>query len=306
MKTFHKIKEAIESAKNDGLLDMKDDILTGFSGETMVGALQRFSKLMLDENSVYLEVGVYQGLTLLSVAKANREITAIGIDNFAFFDKDGVNHGIVKARMSKLNITNAQIINKDYEDALENLEQELNGKKVGVYFIDGPHDYRSQLMCLQLIKPHLSPNAVIIIDDSNYRHVRQANRDFLKTNPEFKLLFQSYTNEHPLNLKPEDRGAHEKGWWDGVNIIVKDDDDTLDAYFPETYRNRNLYENEHAIHATKHPEVVPFLLSVTNFLSPIVYRFSKLKRRDHVVKGKYKSMNTYSDGLMEDTFNPSI
>ncbi|MBK7410887.1 MAG: class I SAM-dependent methyltransferase [Saprospirales bacterium] len=49
----------------------------------------------------------------------------------------------------------ATVINQDYEDALENLKTHIGEKKVGLFFIDGPHDYRSQLMCLLLIQPFL-------------------------------------------------------------------------------------------------------------------------------------------------------
>jgi len=306
MNNFQILKKALDDTLKNGMLNQKDDILTGFSGEQMIGFLQRISKATLDESSCYLEVGIYQGLTLLSVAKEISPLQAYGIDNFAYFDREGRNFGIVKERIKKLNLTNVNIINKDYEDALENIDSELNGKKVGIYFIDGPHDYRSQLMCLQLIKPHLTDNAIIIVDDSNYRHVRQANRDFLKTHPEFKLTFQSYTDVHPLNLPPEKRIENEKGWWDGVNIIVKDPNNELETMYPPTFRERTLYENEHGIHATKHPEVIPFLFKVTNFLAPIVYKFSKLSKKENVIKGRFNQMNTYSDGLPKNNYNESL
>lgn len=306
MNNLQILKKALDDTLKDGMLNQKNDILTGFSGEKMLGFLQRISKETLTEDSCYLEVGVYQGLTLLSVAKEIAPLQAYGIDNFAYFDKEGKNFGIVKDRIKKLNLSNVNIINKDYEDALENIEFELNGKKVGVYFIDGPHDYRSQLMCLQLIKPHLTENAIIIIDDSNYRHVRQANRDFLKTHPEFKLAFQSYTEVHPLNLPLEQRKENERGWWDGVNVIVKDPNNELDTLYPPTFRQRTLYENEHGIHATMHPEVIPFLFKVTNFLAPIVYKFSKLSKKEHIIKGRFKEMNTYSEGLPQNEYNNAL
>jgi predicted O-methyltransferase YrrM len=306
MNNFQILKKALDNTLKGGMLNQKDDILTGFSGEKMIGFLQRISKATLNESSCYLEVGVYQGLTLLSVAKEIAPLQAYGIDNFAYFDKEGKNFGIVKERIKKLNLTNVNIINKDYEDALENIDSELKGKKVGVYFIDGPHDYRSQLMCLQLIKPHLTDNAIIVVDDSNYRHVRQANRDFLKTHPEFKLAFQSYTDVHPLNLSTEQRKENEKGWWDGVNIIVKDSNNELETMYPPTFRERTLYENEHGIHATKHPEVIPFLFKVTNFLAPIVYKFSKLSKKENVIKGRFNQMNTYSEGLPQNDYNSAL
>lgn len=301
-----KVQQSITDSINQGVIGDNQGVLSGFSGEYMIGTLQRLAQNVLDENSCYLEVGVYQGLTLLSVAKAAPQTSAFGIDNFAFFDKDGKNFSMVKERMQQLNVTNAGIINMDYEDALEQLEQHLGGKKVGVYFIDGPHDYRSQLMCLALIKPFLAENAVIIVDDCNYRHVRQANRDFLYTNKEYKLIFESYSDAHPLNSGDTDRYALRKSWWDGVNIIVTDHTNELKEMYPPTFRSRALYENEHAIHASKHPEVIPFLFKLTDMMAPIVYKFSKLKNRKDVIKGKFKSMNTYSEGLPTNHFNDSI
>ncbi|MCB9223364.1 MAG: class I SAM-dependent methyltransferase [Crocinitomicaceae bacterium] len=300
------IKRSILESIQDGLLSEETGVLTGLSGEKLVGTLQRLAKNTLTEDTVYLEVGVYQGFTLLSVAKEIGERKAYGIDNFAFFDREGKNFGIVKERIEKLGLTNAFIINKDYEDALENLDKELNGKKVGVYFIDGPHDYRSQLMCLALIKPFLADNAVILVDDSNYRHVRQANRDFLVMHPEFKMVFEAYTSVHPLNLEESARAEHKKGWWDGVNIIVKDPANELTPMYPPTLRDRSLYENDHAVHSTKHPEVVPYAFKLVNWVAPIVYKFSKLKNKKDVIRGKYKAMNVYSEKLVGEKYNDSL
>jgi tRNA G46 methylase TrmB len=121
METIQKIKSSITSSIQEGLLTEDQGVLTGFSGEKLTGTLQRLSKALLREDTCYLEVGVFRGLTLLSVAREIPNNRAFGIDNFAYFDKDGKNHGIVKERIAKLNLTNVSIINKDYEDALENL-----------------------------------------------------------------------------------------------------------------------------------------------------------------------------------------
>ena len=74
-----------------------------------------------------------------------------------------------------------------------------------------------------------------------------ANRDFLLNNPEFKLIYQSYTKAHPNNLSKQDLKDAKEGWWNGVNIIYKDTENELDTYFPPTFRDRGLYENEHIL-----------------------------------------------------------
>ena len=244
MKKINLIKKLIIESHENGLL-VENNQLSGFSGKSLVGTLQRFSQNLLSKDTCYLEVGVYQGLTLLSSAKSQSIASFYGIDNFAFFDKYGHNESIINDRISSLNLLNVNLINSDYEDALENLKKYIGSKKVGVYFVDGPHDYRSQLICLSLIKPYLSDNAVIIVDDSNYRHVRLANRDFLLNNPEFKLIYQSYTKAHPNNLSKQDLKDAKEGWWNGVNIIYKDTENELDTYFllhseTEDYMRMNI------------------------------------------------------------------
>ena len=265
---LHLIIQAIKNAESNGLASKSADrILTGLSGDKLVGSLQRLAYLFSeDKNSCYLEVGVFQGLTLLSVANASPKLACYGIDNFAQFDPKGENFLIFQNRKKRLNLENTNIINKDYEDALELLKAEIGEKKVGVYFIDGPHDYRSQLMCLELSLPHLHKNAVIIIDDSNYEHVRQANKDFLVTHPEYKLLFEAYTKCHPMNMTEVEKEKAKIGWWNGVNIIVRDLENKLEPMYPPTRKSRILYENEHIVHSMKIAEVSPQAVAVLQSL----------------------------------------
>ena len=292
---YNEIKKAIDDPKE------KKSVLSGFSGEKLLTVLQNLSKETLKDDECYLEVGVYQGLSLLSVANEIGSKTAYGVDNFAFFDSEGNNLNIINERITKLNLENVKLINSDYEDAMEDLASHIGKKKVGVYFIDGPHDYRSQLMCLMLIKPFLSENAIIIIDDSNYRHVRLANSDFLQTHPEFKLFFESYTPSHPHNMTEENEAIARKGWWNGVNIIVKDEDNFLPNSLPSTLRNRDIFENEHALHSIKYPLVLMKLLRISNIIGRLFNK--KLQKKKGWYEGKYDYMNTYSESLPTSRFN---
>lgn len=306
------IAKLICEAEKLGLLKECQD-LSGYSGLKLIGSLQRIAKFQeMSAAGHYLEIGVHQGLTLISVAASLKGMTAFGIDNFSQFDPDGVNQGIVKERASANNIKNIKLINLDYEDALENLGEHIGNYKVGTYFIDGPHDYRSQLMCLLLAKPFLSERSIIVVDDCNYRHVRQANRDFLLTNPEFKLLFESYTRCHPCNMSDEEEAEARLGWWNGVNIIVRDPENILETMLPNTYRDRTNFENEHLIHASKYaefaPEIVSFVQNIFSFrlfnaAKSIVKLFRKKKNIEDGVRGRYFSANTYSGQLPQSHFN---
>jgi predicted O-methyltransferase YrrM len=314
MQMLSQIINSIKEADSTGLiLGTSHEILSGFSGKKLVGCLQRLASLFSEnKDTCYLEIGVFQGLTLLSVANACPGLACYGIDNFAQFDPKGENLGIVKSRMEKLDLQNSNIINKDYEDALEALEETIGQTKVGVYFIDGPHDYRSQLMCLELALPYLHENVVILIDDSNYKHVRQANRDFLVTHPEYKLVFESYTECHPVNMTQVQENDARNGWWNGVNVIVKDRDNKLKPMYPPTERERTLYENENNIHATKIAELAPHAVNIMQSIYEInlpitlvrIFRFYKLLGRYHFsFKNRFKTLNTYSSELPTSNYN---
>jgi hypothetical protein len=302
---FQELAQHISEANEKGALEKRTDVLTGYSGESLFGTLQRTSKYLIGQDECYLEIGVYQGLTLLSSAMVSPENQFYGIDNFAFFDKDKTNERLINERKEALEINNANLINSDYEDALKNLDKYIGKKKIKVYFIDGPHDYRSQLMCLLLATPYLAENAIILIDDSNYRHVRLANSDFLETNPEYKLFYESYTSSHPNNMTAEDQKKVRKGWWNGINIIVKDTNNELAPMYPETLRDRTLYENDHLLHASQYPENILLLWQITKKLGlfPLLNLFRKPQQH---FRGKFVQANTYSDQLPKNRFNSSV
>lgn len=311
---FETICRLITASDQQGLL-VRPHGLSGFSGEKLIGLLQRLAdyEARLD-GACYLEIGVFQGLSLISTARAVGDVGVFGIDNFSQFDKHGENLQIVQQRMSANGVTNATVINMDYEDALETLSSLLKGSRVGTFFVDGPHDYRSQLVCLQLIKPHLSDGAVIVVDDCNYRHVRLANRDFLLANSEFKLIFESYTPSHPDNMTQEDRRRVTQGWWNGVNVIVKDLENRLQPQYPPTLRDRTLFQNDHMVHSAKYAVLAPesvALVSSLAALSPVGVAKSLVKlfrTAIHVNRqlvGRYLAANTFSENLPQSRFNPT-
>lgn len=309
MNKIKEIKKAIAEAIQLGPIETLSG-LEGYSGKKLIASLQRISKQVLDANTCYLEIGVYRGLTLTSVSKIlDSNVKTFGIDNFAFFDKEEKNQKIIQSAFEKHEIKNAILINEDYENALENLSNYIGDKKVGVYFIDGPHDYRSQLMCLELCRKHLAEESVIFIDDSNYEHVRQANCDFLKSHPEFKLMYENYSDCHPENLN--DESIVRENWWNGINIIVHDPNNELETKYPPTERNRQKFENEHIIHSTRNSQLAPYthLMFETFFTfkwysfvkATVMYRrakktyFKDLKLN----RGKYLYSNTNSANLKE-------
>lgn len=308
-----RILEAISSAEQHGLIGGHDEsVLSGFSGRKLIGTLQRLSRLWGGaEQACYLEIGVFQGLTLLSVAASNPGLICYGIDNFAFFDPKGTNLSLVEERRAKLKAANAHVINLDYEDALEKLDTHIAGRKVAVFFVDGPHDYRSQLMCLELALPYLHEQAVIVVDDSNYRHVRQANRDFLVTHPEYALAFEAYTARHPTNMSPSENAEARAGWWNGVNVMARDPERRIVRSYPPTLRSRGIFENDHYVHATGLAPHAGWAIGAAQMLdernwrglASAVLRLEKaMKATRSERRGLFRSLNTYSENLPPSRF----
>lgn len=309
-----KIFDCIREADRLGPLPSSGGLaLDGLSGGKTVGVLQRLTGLFAkDQTACYLEIGVFQGLTLLSVAVQHPQIPCFGVDNFSILDPQGKNLSIVKQRIAGMNAKNAALISQDFEAVLENLGDHLQGRKIGVYFIDGAHDYRSQLIALMLAIPHLHKNAVIIIDDANYAFVRQSTRDFLISHQSYKMAFEAYTPNHPANLTSQDLQKWEKGWLNGINILVHDHKGSLPTMLPPTNSDHTLYVNDWLVHRHQLAELAPEALS----LAQAVCQGDSAKeaackdqllasyaRRRVVYDLRNKDRNTYSLGLTEGRFN---
>jgi hypothetical protein len=261
---FKNILAAIQETEADGLLsDHRADGLSGLAGLKTVGVLQRLARMMsADETACYLEIGVFQGLTLVSTALDAPGFPCYGIDNFRILDPNAENLSIVQDRIAGFKTDNAKLINMDFEQALESLEDHIGDRKVGLYLIDGPHDYRSQLVCLLLAKRHLHDHAVIIIDDANYPDVRMATRDFLLSHSDFKMVFEAYSPAHPANMDPAELPKWEAGWLNGVNILVHDPDGLFPDMMPPIVEDRTLYFNEWLTHRLRLAELAPEALAL--------------------------------------------
>jgi len=139
---------------------------------------------------------------------------------------------------------------------VKSLPASINKDKINVFFVDGAHDYRSQLVPLLRIKPLMATNGVIIIDDANYPHVRQATIDFLESDSEYALLCEAYTEAHPANLSGKAKEEALAGWWNGVNILVRDPDHVLKRSLPpQTPESRNLHFATHDIFRNRYAEL---------------------------------------------------
>jgi hypothetical protein len=288
----------------------------GFSGAKVTGLLQRLARLLQgSRDAVYLEVGIFRGRSLLSVAKAAPDVLAVGIDNFSQFDPRGENRSIIEAEARRLGCSNLLLIDSDFEAALPKLVERLGDRRVGLYFVDGPHDYRSQRVSLDLALSALSPESSILVDDANYEHVRQADRDFLLSRPGFRLLFEAYTRRHPVNEDTLGLEEARRSWWNGVHLIVRDAAGELPPMLPEAGNYRRIAENAHLVEAARYgalaPEAVAFADAFLRF-RPLqalrgLARLIRARRRLAPEQiGSFAAGNTFSESLPSSRMNPGL
>ena len=148
----------------------------------------------MPRDEVYCEIGSFQGGSLIAAMLNHPEHTAYSVDNFSEFDPFGDNFDNLAENLSNFNLTEQVLFcNQDFEEFFSTLQEMQSADKIGVYFYDASHDYRSQLLALLLAKPFLADEAIIIINNNSA--ACQANWDFIAANPQCQLLLDFSTPE---------------------------------------------------------------------------------------------------------------
>jgi predicted O-linked N-acetylglucosamine transferase (SPINDLY family) len=186
-------------------------MLEQVEGMTTANVLQllNFAVACMEPGDVYCEVGCWHGSTLIGALLNHPTCMAYAVDNFSTLDPQGENQEKLMRNLSRFNLE-AQVFfcNQDFEAFFADLRELQSDDRIGVYFYDGAHDYRSQLMGLLLVRPFLAEQALIIVDNSNWDSVQQANWDFIASHPECDLLLDLPT---PQNGHPS--------FWNGVHVL---------------------------------------------------------------------------------------
>jgi len=184
-------------------------VLQSVRGMTTPCVLQLLSFAVgcLENEEVYAEVGCYHGATLIGALLNHPAAKALAADNFSEFDPSGQNRQTLFTNLEAFGLSKqVQFHDQDAEDFLADLRS--SSHRLGVYFYDGAHDYRSQLMGLLLAVPVLAPHAMIIVDDANFAGARQSVLDFMAVYPQARLLFDIPT---PANCHPT--------FWNGLLVL---------------------------------------------------------------------------------------
>jgi len=152
-----------------------------------------------------VEIGVYNGCFLLPITFMNNNTLSYGIDPYeAYIQNDIDDENLYKLAKSMSN--NDEFLNNVYNRLISNIDKfNLNVKiirnkaenvsnifetnSVDILHIDGNHDYHAVLKDLSLYSEKITSDGIIVIDDFNWKSVKDALENFLNTNSKFKSIY---------------------------------------------------------------------------------------------------------------------
>jgi protein O-GlcNAc transferase len=167
-------------------------------------ALLNAAAACLEGDEAYVEIGVYNGASLIAAMLGNEGKRFVGVDSFGFRDATLEK---VHENLTRFGLTPPEIV---VGDAFELVPAgALDHVRVGVWYYDAAHSYEAQLEGLRMAEPLLVPGALVIVDDTDWDDVARAMDDYLAEQPRATRV---------LTLDGKSRGAPQ--WWEGMQVLL--------------------------------------------------------------------------------------
>ena len=167
------------------------------------------------EPECYLEVGTYQGKSLIAAMLHNFGRSAIACDNFSLFDDRRANRAVLDLNLSRYGLSErVRVFDADFRDLLSRWRDE-GLPTVGVYFYDGAHDEESQYLAIRLAEPVLSDRAIVIVDDWRLAEDSDSRAE-AGTRRAIAGSCQGWKIEYVL---PARYNGDLDQWWNGVAVL---------------------------------------------------------------------------------------
>ena len=166
-------------------------VLDRVEGKTTANIMQllNFAVECMEPDELYCEIGCSNGANLIGSLLNHSDQIAYAVDDFSGLDDAEEKLEILSNNLSLFNLEEQVLFcDQNFEEFFFDLKESQSDAKIGVYFYSGNPDYRSQLLGLLLVKPFLANPALIIVNNTNWSSVQQANWDFIATHPDCQLL----------------------------------------------------------------------------------------------------------------------
>ncbi|MBS0262617.1 MAG: class I SAM-dependent methyltransferase [Planctomycetes bacterium] len=138
-----------------------------------IGAIINRAVSRMPDQQAYLNIGVGQGFTLFAGMSGNSHKKCIGVDDLA---RDTKPRNDFLRRYLRLRSPQHRFWEGDFRDYLQH---EHEGQ-LGLYVFDGSKSYDEQRQGLELAEPFFGPGCLVLVDDTNWPEIREANLDFMK------------------------------------------------------------------------------------------------------------------------------
>jgi len=163
----------------------------------------------LPKNEAYLEIGCYQGATLISTLLNHKNSIAYACDNFSEFieenPRDIFNQNLLKYSDQIPNITFFD------QDSFELANQESPFEyPIGIYFYDGDHSQELQRKAITQFSRFFANEVLIFVDDWNWQQVQDGTWEGISEINYKKIWHKSL---------PARMNGDRELWWNGIGVF---------------------------------------------------------------------------------------
>lgn len=167
----------------------------------------------IQNDECYLEVGTYNGKSLIAAMLKNTLHETYACDNFSQFN-DTSSQEILFDNLARYGLKDkVTFFNDDFKKILDG---RFIKKPIGLYLYDGAHNLESQYQGIKIAEPLLSNSALIIVDDWRYA---DDSHSFAKEGT-MKAIAESRHRYELLYELPARFNGDQAMWWNGVGVIA--------------------------------------------------------------------------------------
>lgn len=160
----------------------------------------------------YLEVGSWQGSTLISAMYGNDQAAAVAIDNWSEFG--GPRKQFDANVATHLPNSWVKVVESDCFKA------NLGDRKFNIYLYDGGHEYHEQRQAITYFYKYLEMPCILIVDDWNWVKVRQGTFDGLKE-MNANIVYEDHV-QHTQDDSHSPMDVAVAQYWNGMGLFVLD------------------------------------------------------------------------------------
>ena len=203
-KKLQSLLEEVLSGSHDHKFDEVLAKIHCMSRPRVYGVLNAIVSCM-EPGELYVEVGTYQGGSLISALLGN-EARAIGVDSFSEFQTTN-NYQQTLSNLESFGVAGrVELVNSGFKEFFAAFPADL---KIQVYYYDGAHDYETQFNGMDAAWSYMTPGSIILVDDYFYPEVNRAVNEFVSHHPN-SLTFQ-------FVMLPFE--GLDGNWWNGCVVM---------------------------------------------------------------------------------------